>query len=525
MQHPRTPRQSIGPRGVAILALVQGDAWRWALAVVAGLTILRLGALFLTPIQLYPDEAQYWVWSRQMAWGYFSKPPMIAWLVRLTTDIGGQGEAWVRVSSVLLHGAAPLFLFHAARRLYDARVALLAVLLYSLMPGVQLSSGVASTDAPLLFFLSVVVWAYVRLLDAPPSRAAGWGALAGLLLGLAFLSKYAAVYALIGLVIHALVAESARRAWRPRVILCAAAALILVVAANFGWNAHNGFATFAHTARNADWTSPSLFHPLEVLDFGADQAAVFGPVPLAVLVTGCALGIRRRRLGGPDSLLLSLALPPLVLVTVQALLSRANANWAFTAYAPGSILAAAWLVRWRARGWTFAALGLQGAFCLLFLAAAIQPVLADAAGLSNSLKRARGWREATAAVLDRADSQAGLSAIAVDDRFLFNELSYYGRQRLARPGAVPLRMWVREGRPMNHAEMTAPLQEAQGGSVLMIGRTPAFARDFIGDFRAVRRLDPIEVPLDRRRSRRFDVMLGSEFAPRPRDPLSGLPNR
>ena len=76
-------------------------AWRLTLLMVAGLTILRLAALFATPLELYPDEAQYWLWSRELAFGYFSKPPMIAWLIWLTTTIGGDAEAWVRLSAPL----------------------------------------------------------------------------------------------------------------------------------------------------------------------------------------------------------------------------------------------------------------------------------------------------------------------------------------------------------------------------------------------------------------------------------------
>ena len=81
-------------------------AWRAALGLAAVLTAARLAALFISPLQLYPDEAQYWLWSRALHWGYVSKPPMIAWLIRATTQIGGDREAWVRVSAPLLHAGA-----------------------------------------------------------------------------------------------------------------------------------------------------------------------------------------------------------------------------------------------------------------------------------------------------------------------------------------------------------------------------------------------------------------------------------
>jgi len=504
-------------------------AWTAAVWLLLGVTALRLCALFASPIELYPDEAQYWVWSRDLAWGYFSKPPMVAWLIRLTTAIGGQEEAWVRISSVLLHGAAPLFLFAAARRLYDSRTALLATAIYSLMPGVQLSAGVASTDAPLMFFLSAGLWAYVRLLRSPATRWASplWGAALGLFLGLAFLSKYAAGYCLAGLFVHALVSDEARRAWRPRVLLAAGAGLTLMLAPNFGWNAHNRFVTFAHTAANADWTATSFFHLREAVEFTLSQIGVFGPVPFAALTLGLALAVRRRGLRGADLpadvLLLCLTLPAIVAVAIQALLSRANANWAFSAYVPGAVLAAAWLTRWRARRWAGAGLGLQAALALIFLIGAASPPVAERLGLANSLKRARGWAAVAQAVLDRADAEPGLSAIAADERFVFNELSYYGRDRLAAPRAPPLRMWVREAAPLSHAELTAPLLPAEGRRVLAVSRTPETRQEFVRDFAGVSGGQSLRIRLDPRRTRDLVLFIGSGFEPRPRDPLTRLP--
>ena len=59
------------------------------LAVTAARLIwLRLGGL-----DLYPDEAQYWLWSLTPDWGYFSKPPLIAWVIRATTLLLGDDEA------------------------------------------------------------------------------------------------------------------------------------------------------------------------------------------------------------------------------------------------------------------------------------------------------------------------------------------------------------------------------------------------------------------------------------------------
>lgn len=498
---------------------------------VAGVTLLRLVVLFASPIQLYPDEAQYWVWSRDLAWGYFSKPPMVAWLIALTTEIGGQAEPWVRLSSTLLHAGAALVLFDVGRRLYGARTGLLACVVYNLMPGLQLSCGVASTDAPLMFFLCAALWSYVRLIAGKPRRwSAAWGGWMGLCLGLAFLSKYAAVYFLVGLVMHALVSEAGRRAWRPRVLLAFSGALLLSVGPNLAWNARRGFVTFGHTIDNADWRATNFFHPGEAAAFVASQIGVFGAAPFVALTVGLLLAVRERWKGDwpkdADGLLLCLILPPIVAVSFQALVSRANANWAFAAYGPGSVLAAALLVRWSGRPWirtwTTIGLGLQAFLAIVFLAGAAHPPLADRLGLANSLKRSRGWDETTRAVLDRAAREPGLAAIAVDNRFLYNEMRYYGRDRLQAPGMPPLRMWMRESRPRNHAEMTAPLAPGPG-PVLAVSLTPQFGREFAADFAAVSSRPPLRVRLDAKHWRDAALFVGDDFAPQPRDQVTGSP--
>src|SRR5439155_1911002 len=124
------------------------------------------------------------------------------------------------------------------------------------------------------------------------------------------------------------------------------------------------------------------------------------------------------------------AVPPLAIITVEAFISRANANWAAAAYGPASVLVGALLVRWRAWRWLYVGVGHQGLICALALFLAVQPQLADRLGAANSLKRLRGWRQLTGVIVERARTEEGaapLSALAVDDRFAFNEAAYYGR--------------------------------------------------------------------------------------------------
>ncbi len=530
---------SRAPSGVGAGAWASScsDPWTLCLVLVFCLLALRVAALFVSPLELYPDEAQYWVWSRRLGLGYFSKPPLIAWAIRITSAIGGQDEAWVRLSAPVFHAVAALALARAAVRLYGPGwIGLVTAVIYSLMPGVQLSSAVIATDAPLMAFLALAVWAYAALMTAPEARTRRRAAAClGAALGLAMLAKYAAVYVGLGVLLHAAVSASARRRWDPLSALLAAGLFLLLLSPNLGWNLTHGLSTLAHTADAADWGSAeaaaparSLLDPRQAPGFLLSQFGVFGPVPFAVLLIGGVALLRRKTddagaqgLREADLMLLCLAVPALAVALAEAAIARANANWAAAAYAAGSILAAAWLVRRRADKALAATVVFQGLLALVFLAMFARPSLADRAGLGNSVKRARGWSEATAAVLARSRSGVRPDAVAADDRFLFNALAYYGRDDFARPGAPPLRMWVREVRARNEAEATAPLRAGDGARVLVAA--VSYPAEVAADFTRHERLERRRLPLDSKRALTVTLFDGLGFAPRPRNPRTGRP--
>ena len=49
--------------------------------IILALTLFRTAALAISPLELGVDEAQYWLWSQTPDFGYFTKPPLIAWIL------------------------------------------------------------------------------------------------------------------------------------------------------------------------------------------------------------------------------------------------------------------------------------------------------------------------------------------------------------------------------------------------------------------------------------------------------------
>jgi 4-amino-4-deoxy-L-arabinose transferase-like glycosyltransferase len=484
--------------------------WSWAVGASTLFVLVRLAAIRLSPLQLYPDEAQYWLWSRQLDFGYFTKPPLIAWLIWLTT-LANDAEPFVRLSSPLLHGAAGLFLFCAARRLYDARVGLASLLVYALMPAVQLGAFVMSTDTPLVACLAGALWAYVAMQTVERRRwlPAVW---LGLALGLAFLAKYAALYAVIGIAAHLLLSRRARQAWTWPAATAAILAFALLAAPNLVWNAVHRFASFGHLQQEAAWGARKG-GILEALSFLGSQCGVFGPIPFAVLLGGAVwLGLRKR-LQEADVLLLCWAAPALLIVLAQAFMAGAKANWAAAAFAPGSILVAAWMLRWGRPRILAAVLATHAVLALGGLAVVTAPQLADRIGLSNALKGVRGGREATEVIIGRARvaQLAGpLTAVAIDERELFNTAAYYGRDYFGKDGP-PLRAWLAGPFAQNQAELAFPLTAADGARVLAVSNYGVHVAPMRAQFQSAAETEIATIWLDRKHQRSLQMFVGQGF--------------
>ncbi len=152
------------------------------IAILVALSVLLIAwRIWLLPqlgITLYVDEAQYWTWSQQPAWGYFSKPPGIMALIWLSTALFGDGLLGVKALSMLCYPLAAAVCWKIAHRLYDERTAYWSAIAVLTLPIFSWLGLFVSTDALLTLFWSAALWAYLRALDH--NRWRDWLILGGL---------------------------------------------------------------------------------------------------------------------------------------------------------------------------------------------------------------------------------------------------------------------------------------------------------------------------------------------------------
>jgi 4-amino-4-deoxy-L-arabinose transferase-like glycosyltransferase len=484
-------------------------ASRALIALVLAILAVRLGVLALSSMELHGDEAQYWDWSRRLEFGYFSKPPLVAWIIALATALLGDTEFGVRIAAPFLHAFGALAVGAVAAQLaapaQRESSAFFAGATYLLMPGIWLSSGIMSTDAILLPIFACSLLTLLRF-EARPS----WGGavLLGVLVGLGFLAKYAMFYFLIGMALAAAVRRETRMALLSGYGLAALVAFALVLSPNLFWNALNGFATVGHTAANANWGGP-LFNPVEVLEFWGDQIALFGPLGI-VLVAFLLWQLpkwsdEQRHIA---QFLACFILPALVVVSVQGFISRANGNWAASLYIGLSVLVGLAVVwgphrrLWRAMAVMHLLIG------ILISALALSPALVDAAGLANGVKRARGWQATAEAV--RAVHEAGdYHGVMADNRLLYQQLKFYTRDN-----PLPLRMWQAEyPAALSHAEASAPIAHGAQGPYLLLNERAFETERLTGDFEVIEPLNPITIVLGGGKERVLRLYRAEGFTP------------
>jgi 4-amino-4-deoxy-L-arabinose transferase-like glycosyltransferase len=481
--------------------LQPGRPSRWsqaAIILIATLAILRIAALAVSPVALYADETQYWIWSREFDWGYFSKPPMIAWLIALSTTLFGDSDFAIRLPAPLLHTGTALFLFAAARHLWDDRTGFWAACVYLTLPSIWLSGAVISTDALLLCAWSGALYALLRL-----RSGGGWLGAAGLgiAVGVGFLSKYAMIYFPVGLAIAAVFDRPLRRAVLSLRGALAGIIALACLAPNLAWNAANDFATVSHTAANANWGG-DLFHPAEMAEFLVEQIAVFGPALFAILCGLLIHIVRRFRTIDRDSLVLAaFILPPLLTVTFQAFISRAHANWAASAYIAATLLVTAFLLRGAAwRRWVLIGSVIFHSMVGVFAGTlAASPAFVEFTRMDNATKRIRAWPETAQAIA--AAAEAGDYAVIVfDDRNAFHQTQRYAPRLQGQ-----LRMWLRYAGPTNHAEDIWPLAPDTDGPVLIVSHRPLEVPRLRQDFERFESAGELAIPLDGGRTRDFTL--------------------
>ena len=464
-------------------------------------TLYRVFILLNFEYDFYFDEAYYWEWAQSFEFGYFSKPPMIAWVIMLSTSICGDSEFCIKIGSLILYVFTTLVIYLISNELYGKKVAFYSGIAFFTLPALFLSTMVISTDAPFLFFWSLSLFLFIRSIK---SDTLSYWLITGLSAGLGMLSKYTMVVFLVSAICYLFYEQKYRHYLKSKKLYLSIGVAFLVFLPNLVWNINNHFVSFLHTKSNADLQGLQA-HPIRVIEFLGAQFGVFGPILFGILFY-LLVSYKRFCTDTNFKLLWWFIVPFLMLILTIAFLSRAHANWAAPIYIAATILTVAYLVGSKKTALLNAAIVINILLgCVVYHFDSIAKTLnIELTSKNDPFKKMRKWDELGKRV-SVILSKHPKALLLADDRMALSELIYY-----VKPHPFDAVIWNPSGKIDNHFALTTNLQRHIGKDFVFVV-APKNIASIKKHFSNTKKIETIFIKIHKDYALRYDVYLLENF--------------
>ena len=478
-------------RLIGVAAVGVDLQWRaLAMTIVGYAYFLRI--VYGAQVELIPEEAYYWNYSRHLDIGYLDHPPLVAWLIRAGTGLLGNTEIGVRLGAICCGMTAAFFVFRLTRNLFGEMSALLALSLLQVLPFFFLSGMLMTPDAPLTAAWAASLYFLERALIGGRAGAWGW---AGVSVGIGLISKY--TIGLLGIAAFAfMVADPPSRRWLRRFEPYAAVLIAAVVFAPvIFWNAAHHWASFAfQTSRRL--AEPARF---SLHKFAGSMLAVLSPPGL--LAAGAALLAPNPRARASRLLRVSVMVP-LAVFALFSLRHEVKLDWTGAAWVAVVPLMAVGLAeaiaggpgarRWLRFMWppTMMVMLLAYGVGLYYLAAGI-PGLGYTGHTELVPVEWRDFARQIDAVAEglRANSDGKLLVVGMDRYAIASELAFYSQDQPRAVSATSSSHLFGDVGLMY--EQWFPIEALSGRTLLLVSWDPAdLAATRLGN--RVNALDPVQ---------------------------------
>jgi hypothetical protein len=312
--------------------------------VISGTLALAKVIFALRPdIGLFTEEAQYWLWSKNLAWHYYSKPPLIAIVNWFSTSLFGVNEFGVRINAILLGIGASWVVFKFAEYLYGSqKIAFWASLLMMSMPFWMLFSTFHLTDSELTFFWILSLYLVFRGIREDHKK---WWILAGLAAAIGLMAK--SIMIVIGpfVLVYLLLTRSISSHWNHYLLFLFIGGIGFLP--GLIWNWQHDFYTYKHLAFLSGMGSEGGSFNLDawIARFGAywgGQIAMLSIFLFPVFLASVFTAYKK-----PDKENIFLLLPALASFLGFGLITfftDVEANWPVFAYSTLPIFFSKWIV-------------------------------------------------------------------------------------------------------------------------------------------------------------------------------------
>jgi 4-amino-4-deoxy-L-arabinose transferase-like glycosyltransferase len=293
-------------------------------------------------VELAPDEAYYWYWSKHLDLSYVDHPPMVAYITAFFTGFGGNTEFFVRLGGLVFSTIALVLLYQTSITLFPDHKVMAWELLFIFNLTFLFSAGciLQTPDSMMfLFWTAAIYWGSKIIMRGSQTYWYWWG----IALGLGLLSKYTMILIVPCTFVFFLI-SSPHRFWfkRKEPYLALFIALIIFSPVIF-WNWQHHWVSFLYQWQqgfNPERTD--IFQILnKLLAYIGEQAGVITPLLFLAFVIytikGTMISLRENK--KEYLYLASLLWPILLFFGLSTVRGRvAAANWPAPAYIAGIIL-------------------------------------------------------------------------------------------------------------------------------------------------------------------------------------------
>ncbi|MFQ3573448.1 MAG: glycosyltransferase family 39 protein [Thermodesulfovibrionales bacterium] len=292
-------------------------------------------------LDISPDEAHYWEWSRRLDLSYYSKGPLIAYLIKMGTSILGDTNTGVRIFAPLLLAISSLFMYALTYKViseikseqhrqddYIARLSgLISAITLHVTPLFSVYGIVFTIDAPFLFLWIIALYQFIKVTEDVMNY--GKWLVLGVIVGLGLLAKYTMLFFIFCVAIYLLFSD--RRIFLTKGPYIGLLATLLFFLPVLIFNYRHDWVTVRHTLGQANVQEGMVLVSRYFFEFLGSQFAVLSGI-FAVLMVYSIFKIRRYVDRKYMLYILCLSLPVFVFFLLKSLQGKVQPNWAMPAY-------------------------------------------------------------------------------------------------------------------------------------------------------------------------------------------------
>jgi 4-amino-4-deoxy-L-arabinose transferase-like glycosyltransferase len=243
------------------------------------LFILRLSLINL--MGLMPQDAYYYFYSEHLDLSYYDHPGAIAWVLWFFTFLFGKKVFVVKLAVTMVTLLTQASFVILATCFMDFKGAIRATVLLLSTVMISVLSLIATPDVPLLFFWTLSIIALYLAIFRNKKKL--W-LLAGVLMGLAFNSKYTAIFLPAGLILFLVLTPLYRKLLLSYWVYACLLLFIITAMPVIVWNYEHDFASFKFQSVNRAAETSSYFNIKDFLGVIGHQAFLLVPVLFFALI-------------------------------------------------------------------------------------------------------------------------------------------------------------------------------------------------------------------------------------------------